>query len=191
MKTWKDTLTELDDNYTREHTHLSTELWTETRRLDKRTVPLGTDALGNTYWVFTNRGKKREFGGYLFIQTPEGKLPTGKPVPVEDATEKKDDNQYSEVKSWYFLETAEDIEQLIRWTLYIARKAARAKFADQQAKQNSSLKRSPNRLGQSYAVEIVSPRHRLERQPIDYDLQNIKSLNVELKHAAEWIGSRY
>jgi hypothetical protein len=121
-------------------------------------------------------------------------LPTGHAIPSNDeTTENDEEDPYRPLKSWYYLETAEDIGQLSRWTLYLARKAARAKSkAAEQVRLSQSPKKSPNRLGQTYAVEIVSPRQRPQGpKPIDYDMENVRCLTVELKQAADWIESRY
>src|SRR5271154_54369 len=78
VEQWKSTISELDKEYKSETTKLSNELWIESRRLSPRTSFLGRDILGNKYWLFSSRQtKKREFGGWVVIQTPSSLHPTG------------------------------------------------------------------------------------------------------------------
>lgn len=199
---WKLKLSELDEEIRAEMSQLSNELWIESRRLAPRTICLGTDVLGNKYWIFSSRKtKERDFGGWVVIQTPNEQTPTGTPSPTTtttvDATS-PEETKYSDLKSWYYVEKAEDIHQLSKWTTYLARKS----FSEYTSKKRASStvsKGSPNKLGQSFAVEIISPspgkmkeRPGKGRKVIEFaGLVDTRLLCEELGHAADWIDERY
>ena len=93
----------LTRNINRKHYNYPMNYGAESRRLSPRTMSLGTDILGNKYWMFSSRKtKEREFGGWLVIQTPDNKLPTGE--PTDDTTTTDDPDEYRDLKSWYFVE---------------------------------------------------------------------------------------
>jgi hypothetical protein len=199
---WKATVSNVDEEYHSETLRLSNELWSESRRLAPRTTCLGSDMLGNKYWVFLSRKtKEREFGGWVVIQTPGDKTPTGdlvpaKDVPVEPPTsdEVENEEQYSDLKSWYYVEKAEDIRQLAKWTMYLAAKAA-ADFEYRKAKTAGIAKGSPNNSGQTSAA-VNSPmkmkkRNGRGRKVVEFaGLVDTRALCDELIHAAQWIEER-
>jgi hypothetical protein len=206
VEQWKSSVSELDNEYKSEMTTLSTELWTESRRLSPRTTPLGRDLLGNKYWVFSSRKvKQREFGGYVVIQTPEGKTSPSEitssagfevnddPFAPAVSTEPDSEDSYIALKNWYYVDKAEDIMQLRSWTTYLALKAA----AEQERRERKqSFKGSPNKSGQLFAVEIPSPRFKERpgkgRKVVELvGTVDTKMLCDELLHAAEWIEEKY
>jgi hypothetical protein len=201
VEQWKSTVSVLDGEYKSEMATLSNELWTESRRLAPRSAPLGTDVLGNKYWLFSSRKtKEREFGGYVVIQTPEGKTSpagaTSSPAIVNDnpfetaiPTEADSENAYSDLKNWYFIEKAENIMQLRSWTTYLSLKAA---AAQERRERKEPPRGSPNKLGQTFAVEIPSPRFKERpgkgRRVVELvGTVDTKMLCDELLRAAEWI----
>ena len=199
IEQWKQSIFELDKEYRAETLRLSNELWIESRRLSPRTTPLGLDVLGNKYWIFSSRKTKdREFGGFVVIQTLNGNLPTRtQPTPSQTTDKPKDEgeeSQYQDLKSWYFVEKPDDIRQLAKWTMYLALRAAADK--DNQLRKTSA-KGSPNKLGQTFAVEVPSPSRMKERpgkgrKVIEYaGIVDTRVLGEELAHAAEWIGERF
>jgi hypothetical protein len=202
VEQWKSTVSELDAEYKSEMANLSTELWTESRRLAPRTTPLGTDVLGNKYWVFSSRKtKEREFGGYIVIQTPEGKTsPTGtisspgidadNPFEYTVSTEPDSEDTYADLKNWFYLAKADDIMQLRSWTTYLALKAAAAQ--ERRERKEQLPRGSPNKLGQTFAVVIPSPRFKERpgkgRKVVELiGTVDTKMLCDELLRAAEWI----
>ncbi len=153
-------------------------------------MSLGRDILGNKYWVFSSRKtKEREFGGWVVIQTPGNKLPTGQPIDDTPATD--DSDEYHALKSWYYVEKLEDIRQLARWSLYLVAKAA----LDDEKRERKVT--SPNKLGQNFAVEIPSPKIMKERpgkgrKVVAFPgVVDTKVLCEEFNHAADWIEERY
>lgn len=184
---------------------MSTELWTESRRLSPRTTPLGIDVLGNKYWVFSSRKvKQREFGGYVVIQTPEGKTsPSGTtssgseanddPFATAVSIEPDSEDTYTALKTWHYVDKAEEIMQLRSWTTYLALKAA---AEHERRERKKSFKGSPNKLGQMFAVEIPSPRFKERpgkgRKVVELvGTVDTKMLCDELLHASEWIEEKY
>jgi hypothetical protein len=194
---WKQSISELDKEYKTEILRLSNELWIESRRLSPRTTPLGSDILGNKYWLFSSRQTKtREFGGWVVIQTPSSLHPTGsltQPAPNPPDTE-DEQSQYQDLKSWYYVDKPDDIRQLAKWTMYLAARAA----ADKEAGlRRGSARGSPNKLGQLFAVEVPSPGRMKERpgkgrKVVEYvGIVDARVLGEELVHAAEWIEERF
>jgi len=170
-------------------------LWIESRRLSPRTSYLGTDVLENKYWVFSSRKTKaREFGGWVVIQTPDNTSPTGAPNANSSDNAPEEDDEYSDLKSWYFVEKPEDIRQLAKWTMYLALKASAENERRKEKKAMASG--SPNKLGQSFAVEVSSPIKMKERpgkgrKVIEFaGLVDTRILCEELEHAADWIEER-
>ena len=157
-------------------------------------MPFGRDILGNKYWIFSSRKtKEREFGGWVVIQTPDNKLPTGQPIDDTPATD--DSDEYHALKSWYYVEKPEDIRQLARWAMYLLAKAA---LDDEKRERKvTSPKGSPNKLGQKFTVEIPSPKIMKERPGKGRKVVALagvvdtRVLCEELNHAADWIEERY
>ena len=210
VEQWKATASEVDREYKTEMAKLSTESWVETRRLSPRMAPLGTDVLGNRYWVFSSRKtKERDFGGWVIVETPVGtEWPTGdaKPetsIPDQD-TEIEEDN-HVDLENWFYINTAEDIRQLISWTTYLAAKATLAAEAQERRERRVSKgtpskgtpsQGTPNKLGQVFTVEVPPPKSKgrpAKGRKIDSssDTANTRLLCDELTHALEWIEERY
>jgi hypothetical protein len=185
---WKKRSGEVEQEFKDETSRLTSEFWSENRRLSPRTGLLGCDCLGNRYWVFNSRKtKERDFGGWVVIQTPEGKAPnaTKEDNNIKETTE----DGYQSMRSWYYVEKIEDVKQLILWTNYLALKTA----MDHDRKVRRVPKGSPNQLGQSFAVEIPvkKPQFQKSKIPEFTGLTETKVLGEELLHAVEWIEERY
>lgn len=170
---------------------MSNELWIESRRLAPRTSCLGTDILGNKYWLFSSRKtKEREFGGWIVVQTPNSSKPTGELISSISEEQKADESEdpYSDLRSWYYVDKAVDIRQLAGWTTYLAAKAA----AEETRREKKPLpKGSPNKLGQAFAVEIpVRVKRRGRKVPAPAGFSETRLLCEELIHAAEWVEER-
>lgn len=196
---WKSTFAEVDNEYKSETSQLSNELWAESRGLSPRTMCLGTDVLSNKYWVFSSRKTKtRGFGGWVIVQTPNEKVsPTGEPISVDDTPsaastiDVENEDPYSNLNSWYYVDRAEEIRQLARWAMYLAIEAAEQKKREKKP----TPKGSPNKLGQTFAVEIPSPKvkERLAkgRKKTQFTgLEETRLLSEELNQAADWIEER-
>jgi len=199
VEKWKQSISELDNEYKAEITRLSNELWIESRRLSPRTTPLGFDVLGNKYWIFSSRKtKEREFGGWVVIQTPRASHPTCRTIPSSDQPHESDveqeQSEYQDLKSWYYVDKPDDIRQLAKWTMYLAARAA----SDQHPRgRRDNGKGSPNKLGQMFAVEVPSPGRMKERpgrgrKVVEYaGIVDTRVLGEELVHAADWIEERF
>lgn len=199
VEQWKTQVHELDQQYKHEMATLSSNFWIESRSLTPRTTSLGTDVLGNKYWVFSSRKTKtRDFGGWLVIQT-EGLTPSQTPLDhtldevdssAQDAQDVERTDSYSPLKSWYYVEKAADIKQLVSWTTYLAAKATLA-----QERQEKKPRGSPNKAGQIFAVEIAGQKlkgPRKGRRPVEFNgVVETRNLCEELVHAAEWIEERF
>ena len=203
VEQWKQEVAELDKQHKAEMSNLSATYWSESRFLSLRTGPLGTDVLGNKYWVFTSRKTKtRDFGGWLVIQT-EGQSPcrttTTATNPFDPPPDKQvgdSEDTYSPLKSWYYVESTEDLRRLTAWTTYLAAKASLA-----QERAEKRPRGSPNRLGQSFAVEVSSSSSPLEmkikgpgkgrRVQEVVGVAETRMLCEELGHVAEWIEERF
>jgi hypothetical protein len=108
-----------------------------------------------------------------------------------EKSEDDPEDTYSPLKTWYYVEKAEDIRQLVSWTTYRAAKAALA-----LERQEKKPKGSPNRLGQSFAVEIsteqkVKAPGKGRRVQEFAGVVETRMLCEELVHAAEWIEDRF
>lgn len=196
VEQWKEQVNEVDKQYKDGMATLSSNFWIESRFLAPRTTPLGTDVLGNKYWIFSSRKTKtRDFGGWLVIQT-EGLTPSRTPrddvIEVCDAPAEEGEagDTYSPLKSWYYVEKAEDIKQLVSWTTYLAAKTALA-----QERQEKKPRGSPNKAGQTFAVEIAEQKIKgpgKGRRPVEFaGVVETRVLCEELVHAAEWIEDRF
>jgi hypothetical protein len=175
LSDWKQSLAELDSQYKDELSTLELEYWFSTRKLAPRLLPLGRDPLGNTLWMFSTRGlKTRDFGTWIVLQTPENKTPSGEPI-----THSAESDGYSDLPSWYFLESLADVDSYREWIEYTLRKQFKKKS---ERRISSAKKRSPNPKGQRFAVEI------LEKHRDEYNLRiAILSLTAELTHARAWL----
>jgi hypothetical protein len=194
VEQWKSTISELDKEYKSETTQLSNELWAESRRLSPRTSCLGRDILGNKYWLFSSRQtKKREFGGWVVIQAPDD-LPIGATLRRPQETPIDEDDEFRDLKYWYYVGKPEDIRQLAKWAMFLASKVV---LDAERKEMGSSPKGSRNKLGQSFAVEVYSPLKTKERpgkgrKIVDFaGLVDTRVLCEELDHAADWIEERY
>jgi hypothetical protein len=196
VEQWRSDVTGLDTEYKAETTRLANEIWIESRRLNPRTTCLGTDVRGNTYWLFASRRTvAREFGGFVTIQSPSPSLPTGED-PAKRETEEDEDDAYSDLPGWWYVDTAKDVRHLAKWVMSLAAKAA----ADKQeriaeAKALARMTGSPNGRGQRFAVEVVSPvklkKVKGRKAVEDAGVVDTRVLVEELVHAAEWIEERY
>lgn len=193
---WRAEITDLDTEYKTESARLANEIWIESRRMNPRTTCLGTDVKGNTYWLFTSRTTvAREFGGFVTIQSPSACLPTGED-PEKGTVEEDEDDAYSDLPGWWYVDSAKDVRHLAKWVMSLAAKAA----ADKQeriAEAKARMAGSPNGMGQRFAVEVVSPvKLKKARGPgkkavEDAGIVDTRVLVEELVHAAEWIEERY
>jgi hypothetical protein len=195
VEQWKERLNEVDKQYKDEMAILSSNFWIESRSLAPRTTPLGTDVFGNKYWVFSSRKTKtRDFGGWLVIQTdgliPSQTLPDDTIEAVDVPVEDGEADTYSPLKSWYYVEKVEDIKQLVSWTTYLA-----AKTALGQERQEKKPRGSPNKAGQTFAVEIMEQKIKgpgKGRRPVEFaGVVETRILCEELVHAAEWMEDRF
>jgi hypothetical protein len=193
----KQSISELDKEYRADMLRLSNELWIESRRLNARTTCLGADVLGNKYWIFSSRKTKdRDFGGWVVVQTPHETTPTGTSIsakspsmePADEDGVEKTQVQYQDLKSWYYVDKPDEIRQLVKWTMYLASRAA-----VERQNRIQSPRGSPNRLGQSFAVVVPSPGRMKERPGKgrkvieNAGIVDTRVLGEELVHAAEWI----
>lgn len=196
---WKATLSQLENEFKTEINRLSNEIWGETRRHSPRTMCLGADVLGNKYWLFSSRKtKERDFGGWVVVEIPEGRnSPTGEaclvtPSETVDNVAASED-EYSDLKSWFFVEKVEDVKQLSLWARYLAAKSAQAAAEPKESK----AKGTPNRLGQKFAVEITASPRMIERisrgkKTLEYaGTVTTRALCQELERAAEWIDEKF
>jgi hypothetical protein len=195
LEEWKTNTAQLEKDHKDEMKRSTADFWSESRRLMPRTGPLGMDVLGNRYWVFSSRKtKEREFGGWVVIQTPGGKGFPGEnnsddpfkigdeDVPVEE--------EYQDMKSWYYIDKLEDIKRLVLWTTYLAAKASIEH--DRKIRRVDHPTGSPNRLGQSFAVEIpIKGPVKARTTPAFTGIAETKALCDELLRAAEWIEEKY
>jgi hypothetical protein len=137
------------------------------------------------------------------IQTPLGsEYPTGGSKPATTSSSlPEDDDSHSDLNSWYYVTTAEDIRKLVSWTTYLAAKAGMAADSLERGERKSPKKESlgkgsPNKLGQIFAVQVLSPKaiRRPGKGRKVYEFSGTvetRLLCEELKHAAEWIEDRY
>ena len=198
VEQWKKTTAEIESQHKDEMRELLSEFWSESRRLSPRTGMLGVDVLGNRYWVFESRKtKERDFGGWVVIQTPEGKGLPGESKKIDTAASDENegktdaDDGYQNMKSWYYVNKIEDVKQLISWTTYLAAKAAMEH--ERKTRRASNPKGSPNKRGQSFAVEIPvkGPLKKAKKMTEFLGATETKALCEELHHAAEWILDKY
>ncbi|KAK9480650.1 hypothetical protein V1514DRAFT_365729 [Lipomyces japonicus] len=123
------------------------DVFRRTRKLSTRTLPLGTDVYGNTYWLFEERTKSIIGWGSWIMCNKAVHLPspTGQIIfPIKDkkpgdgeehnANDDHDDDAISIASSglssnilgdntnWYAIKTNDDAVQLHKWIRYIANK---------------------------------------------------------------------
>ena len=193
IQQWKQTVSEVDKQYKQDTLGASNELWNEARRLAPRTACLGADVLGNRYWIFsTRKTKERDFGGWLYIQTQSDRLPTGEPIAEKKTKEEhaEEEDEYSDLKSWYYVDKAEDIRKVVTWVSYLAVKASLERGRPRSSSgKGSPTKGSPNKLGQTFAVEVPT-KQKIGKKVETLDIVGTRLLCDELIHVAEWIEER-
>lgn len=149
--------------------HLLTPYRFKKRKLQLRQRPLGTDAKGNTYWLFIQRDKSMEdWGRWIVIErAPELPHPSGSIPPnlllTSGSSEESDPlrseaSTESEIKKrvWYAISTSTEALSLANWIKSTAEMALYEKATKSAVETaTSSLGNSRQRL---QAVEVpMSP----------------------------------
>lgn len=103
--------------------------WYANRKLGPRTSHLGTDTMGNNYWLFLQRDKKEEdWGNWIVVEKgndlphPLGKVPPPPSMPSDNGMDidvpevpQPDDEETIAARVWYCLDTAEDVKRAADW----------------------------------------------------------------------------
>jgi len=96
-----------------------------------------------------------------------------------------------DLKSWYYVDKAEDIRKVVTWVSYLAVKASLERGRQRSSSgKGSPTKGSPNKLGQTFAVEVPK-KQKIGKKVETMDIVETRLLCDELIHVAEWIEERY
>lgn len=150
-----------------------------------RTSPLGVDAKGNTYWMFTQRDKKDEdWGQWVVVEKnaslphPSGVLPEPTDEPAADESDvsgKKDTNDDdASSRIWYAVSGAQNIRNLAEWIKYqtdlvLFARATAANSAVATTIPDSPLNKSTETPSRKLMVEVRLPRRTSEPiDPVDF-----------------------
>jgi hypothetical protein len=129
--------------------------WLSNRKSSPRTVPLGTDTLGNTYWLFHQRDYKEEdWGQWIVVEKgaalphPSGVLPPPPSMPSDSGMDadmpelpQPDDEETIKERVWYAVSGADDIRDLAEWVRF---KGETAIYWQELAKQQRPLTPGPS-----------------------------------------------
>ncbi|KAK9467314.1 hypothetical protein V1512DRAFT_260923 [Lipomyces arxii] len=126
------------------------------RKYSLRNLPLGTDAYGNVYWLYSERSKNSTGWGSWITCCKAEHLPSPTGLLIFPKTDVKDDadamdvdddastssstlstNLLGDNNNWYSIESREEALQLTKWIQYTAEVAFK-----KQAKQKASLESS-------------------------------------------------
>jgi hypothetical protein len=186
--TWRQNLSDLDQQYKSDLLTLNSENWISTRKLLPRVVPLGRDALGNTVWLFTSRDRKeRDFGGWIILQTNGHTGPSGEPIAPTSPSQ----DSHSDLTSLYYLESLADVDTYSNWIEELLSKDRTSPLRGLGRRSSlSSRCGSPNSRGQqTFVAEVESTRKKL----LDFSelMADTKSLRRELNSARDWMILKY
>ena len=152
--------------------HLLTPYRFKKRKLQLRQRPLGTDAKGNTYWLFIQRDKRAEdWGSWIVIERapelphPSGSIPpnlllTPEPCPSESDPSCPEASTESEIKKrvWYAISTSAEAFSLANWIKGTAEMVLYEKATKSAVEAAASLGNSNPMRQRLQAVEVpMSP----------------------------------
>ena len=162
--------------------HLLTPFRFKKRKLQLRQRPLGTDAKGNTYWLFIQREKSVEdWGRWIVIERapelphPSGSIPPNLLLSPESCSGESDPSRpeastESEIKKrvWYAISTSAEAFSLANWIESTAEMASFEKATKSAVEAAALLGNSNTTRQRLQAVEVpmsASMQKMVDRNP--------------------------